>query len=596
MNEDLLKLHELGGRIFLKCYKARWHGNDVLVEEGEAKQIHPLLRNWEQKLAQWRSLSHPNLMRLLAVEEKDWRIYFIYEWKEGSSLASVMKGNQPLEATQALSLATQMAEVMNYLHEKGVVHGFLSPNSFQVRPDGAEIYLMDWVGETLVKKGILAMGGNLPDRCYHYSAPEVYSGREPLPLSDWFSLGCLFFQLLTGVHPYSDRFGRPSLEAILQGNLLAQDLLEELPGGLRFILQPLLSAEISHRNVHPLEWIGSARALQAEFASRKKRVITRKSPLWRFASALILFLMIGFSAFFLLRFLLFFFPQFTRGLVVTPDLTGLDEVSARGKLAPLQLILEIEQEEFHNEVPKGKIIRQDPPPGKRIPKNSSISVVLSKGRSLTRMPQVTDLDLEEARKKLESLGLKVQIRYAISDMPKDWVIHQYPPPGAEIRVDSQVMLTVSTGGEQILIPVPDVVGMNMEDAIEKLTSSGLEPRDILIIHRKNIEGDRVIQQNPPKDTLSPFGSDVSLTVERSLKLWGSFTLSLSFPTSTEPKRFILYLQELGIEQVLEDRKIKGPLTLIKQISFQSEATLRAEWDMKILRKITFTRKSEDSER
>ncbi|MFN4182837.1 MAG: protein kinase domain-containing protein, partial [bacterium] len=384
MNEELLKIQELGGRVFLKCYKARWHGKDVLVEEGEKDRIKPLLRNIQQKLAQWQNLSHPNLLRLLAVEENDWRIYFIYEWKEGASLASLMRENQPLEATQALSLATQIAEVIHYLHENGVVHGFLSPNSFLVHRDSMEIYLMDWVGETLVKKGILAGGGSLLDRCYHYSAPEVYSGREPLPLSDWFSLGCLLFQLLTGVHPYSDQFGRPSLEAMRQGNLLAQDLMNKLSGGLQFILQPLLSAEISQRNLQPMEWIGSVRALQAEFASTKKKVIPGKSPLSRFGSTLIIIGMIGLSLFFLGRLLFWFFPQFTRGLTVVPDLTGLDEVSARGKLASLQLILEIQKEEFSNEVPKGKIIKQEPPPGKRIPKNSTIFVVLSKGRLLTR--------------------------------------------------------------------------------------------------------------------------------------------------------------------------------------------------------------------
>ncbi len=590
MNEGILKERELGARCILRCYKARWGGKDVLVEEGEARRIKPLLKDVVQKFGVWQNLSHPHLLKFLGVQEVEQRIYFIYEWKEGQPLNMVLKGNRPLEVTQALSLATQIAEVLNYLHQNGISSGYVSPASFLVSSDGSEIYLMDWVGETVVKKAIVRAGGDLPDRCFHYAAPEVFSAREPIPASDWFSIACLFFQFLTGVHPFSDQFGRPSLDAMVRGDLLARDLLEELPGGIRFLIQPIISFEISQRTISPQEWIGAVKVLQAEFASRRRPALLPKTSHFRLASFIVLLGMAGFTIFIILRILLTFFPQFTKGLVVVPDLSGMDEVSAMGKLAPLSLILQIQAQEFSNEMPKGKILHQNPPPGKRVAKNSKVSVTISRGRAVTRMPQVTDLNLQEARKKLENLGLKINIRYAYSDMPKDWVLQQYPSPGTELRVDSEVVLTLSTGGEEVLIPVPDVVGLAVDTAVEKLLQAGFEVTGITLIHRQRLEGDRVLEQNPMRDSLAPIGSPILLKAERAMNSWGSFVLVLPIPSSTEFKRLILYLKDFEMENILEDRRVKGGFTLVKQVSFRSDnAELRAEWDSKILRKIVFVK-------
>jgi serine/threonine-protein kinase len=90
-----------------------------------------------------------------------------------------------------------------------------------------------------------------------------------------------------------------------------------------------------------------------------------------------------------------------------PDLTGVTIDVATQTLTDLNLTLTPLPDEFSSTVPSGAVIRQDPAPGTAVPRDSAVSVVLSKGPDLVTIPDLTGLDINGIRAALEGAGFVV---------------------------------------------------------------------------------------------------------------------------------------------------------------------------------------------
>jgi hypothetical protein len=146
------------------------------------------------------TLHHPNIVRILERGHVETVPYFTMELLTGQTLRACLKERGALPAREACRLATQVAEALDYAHLKGVVHRDLKPSNVMVLPDGS-VRVMDYgIARAQRFEGITATGAFMgtPD----YVAPETAEGNVTDARSDLYSLGVIFYEMLTGRKPF----------------------------------------------------------------------------------------------------------------------------------------------------------------------------------------------------------------------------------------------------------------------------------------------------------------------------------------------------------------------------------------------------------
>jgi len=147
-----------------------------------------------------RTLHHPNIIRIYERGDVDGLPYFTMELVKGETLAARVRAGGALDARRATDVIAQVAEALDYAHLKGVVHRDLKPSNIMILEDGA-VKVMDYgIARARRFEGLTVTGAFLgtPD----YVAPETAEGKGTDARSDLYSLGIVFYEILTGKRPF----------------------------------------------------------------------------------------------------------------------------------------------------------------------------------------------------------------------------------------------------------------------------------------------------------------------------------------------------------------------------------------------------------
>lgn len=155
-----------------------------------------------------------------------------------------------------------------------------------------------------------------------------------------------------------------------------------------------------------------------------------------------------------------------------PNITGLTLQEAEAKLKDIKVTYQITSEEYNNEIEKGKIISQDPPAGYKVLEKSTISIVISKGTELVKVPKLAGSTFEEAESSLNDVNLKIEkIEETSQKIQEGIVIKQEPKENTEVKAGETVKVYVSKGTGIKKIAVPSVIGEAEENAKKSLTEA-----------------------------------------------------------------------------------------------------------------------------
>lgn len=123
--------------------------------------------------------------------------------------------------------------------------------------------------------------------------------------------------------------------------------------------------------------------------------------------------------------------------------------------------------------PAGKICAQNPEPKTTVDKNSSVDLVVSTGAPKVTVPSVIDLDLDEAKTKLEGddYELVVKTKFRESSDEANTVLDQDPVKGEEVEKGSTITLVIAKEEEKST--VPDVLGKTCDEAKAQMTANNL---------------------------------------------------------------------------------------------------------------------------
>ncbi len=144
-------------------------------------------------------LKHPNIVVIHELGEADGAPYMAMEFVEGGSLAKLMKERGPLPLDETIAITRQVALGLAYAHGKGVIHRDVKPDNILLDKNG-RVVITDFGAAHMHSSELTRTGEVLGTP--HYMSPEQILGDPADGRSDLFSLGVVFYLLLTGRRPF----------------------------------------------------------------------------------------------------------------------------------------------------------------------------------------------------------------------------------------------------------------------------------------------------------------------------------------------------------------------------------------------------------
>jgi serine/threonine protein kinase len=143
---------------------------------------------------------HPFIMKLQFAFQDDFSLYLIMEFVNGGELFHHLKQAGKFSENRARFYAAELALALEYLHSQGVVYRDVKPENILIDADG-HLRLTDF---GLSKAGLLETDGRTESFCgtTEYLAPEVIRDKAYGFSVDWYSMGLVLFEMLSGYNPF----------------------------------------------------------------------------------------------------------------------------------------------------------------------------------------------------------------------------------------------------------------------------------------------------------------------------------------------------------------------------------------------------------
>ena len=239
------------------------------------------------------SLNHPNIASLYGLEESNGVRALVMELVDGPTLADHIKqGPLPLEET--LSNAKQIAEALEYAHERNIIHRDLKPSNVKITPNGT-VKVLDFGLAKALEDDFSATDISTSPTLSHaatkagillgtaaYMSPEQARGKKADRRADIWSFGATLYEMTTGKSAFAGETISDTLAAVIRGEPDWSILPGNLPPSIARLLRRCLTKDPNQR----LRDIGEARiALDAAISGTSEETVgsaaTTIQPLWR---------------------------------------------------------------------------------------------------------------------------------------------------------------------------------------------------------------------------------------------------------------------------------------------------------------------------
>ena len=508
---EIIKKIGDGGMAFV--YKAK----DILLNRIVAvKVLRPEFVDDDEFLGKFKreaeavaSLSHPNIVNVYDVGEDGKVHYIVMEYIDGQNLKEIIKNEGTLDEYTALDITKQIAMALSAAHKKGIIHRDIKPHNILISNEGRVVKVADFGIAKAVSNSTMTNIGSIIGSV-HYFSPEQAKGKFVSNNADLYSLGIVLYEMIIGKVPF--RGDSPISIALQHINDEIEFTSEEqinIPQSVRTIIKKLTEKSSVDRYqsaeevIEDIEYIEKNIDLdfikeydnyvtknidikdlnkqinrhdeevvyddeddddyyEEEKPKYKKKQKNKKSPnksRKRLKIALAILILILVTQIFIFAKFFLGGPGNKEGQISAPDLYNLTLDEAQRSLDKLNLNIRVNiEDEYSNEVEKGKIISQQPMSGATLQEGDTVTLVLSKGPMKGYIPNVVGLTLGEAENILKENKLSLgNIKYEYSDTYNNGiVIAQDPKSGSESNQEwGTVNVVVSKGKKEEVVQPPE---------------------------------------------------------------------------------------------------------------------------------------------
>ncbi len=198
--------------------------------------------------------------------------------------------------------------------------------------------------------------------------------------------------------------------------------------------------------------------------------------------------------------------------VTVPDLSNNTQDEAKAALKKLRLGVNV-QTGTSDDVPEGKVYDQSPAAGTKVDVHTQVTIYISSGKETFSLDDVTGMQYQQAQAQLENDGLVVSLEFDYSDsVGSDKVISTSPKAGSQVAKGDTITITASKGKETKTTIVPNLLGRNIDDAIQMIKDAGLTYNGKSSDYSDSYSENQVMNQSISAGKTVDEGTTISLTV------------------------------------------------------------------------------------
>ena len=490
-------------------------------------------------------LSHPNAVDVYDVGDDGSMHYIVMEYVKGHTLKQLIQRRGALPPKEAVWIMKQLSGALLEAHKNGIIHRDIKSQNVLIKDDGT-VKLADFGIAVLNNTVDITSKGSVLGSV-HYLAPELAKGGSASMQSDIYSLGIVFYELLTGDVPYKgDTPVQVALCHVRNNVPYVRDFNPDIPQAVEnivikatarslkdryqnvaFLIKDLnrcLSKEAKNDKRLILKYSNSTTYKKVYDDKQKEEIVSKKKENKTDKAISTFFITIVSFVSLLLIFLILFFTGVIGSkddnYVTVPDIKGLSLTVAEDVLSPLGLSIDNSAITWvmTDDTTANTIIESTPQEGTKIEKGSKISVTVSEG-TYKVMENYVGQNIDTVKAKLKNSNFNIETKAVSSDQTAGTIIAQSIGSGEKYNPNVVTTITFTySAASSIMIPY-DILSKNIDEAVEYFSSQNFTVTkqevsyDSVSDDQKKYDNNCVIEISPQAGNLYTQSDDSSIILK-----------------------------------------------------------------------------------
>jgi serine/threonine-protein kinase len=476
------KCHLLNRYVAVKILKEQFTSDTEFVEK------------FKREATAVASLYDNNIVNIHDVGTEGDINYIVMEYVKGKTLKQIIQENGRLSTGRTVNIASQIAKALECAHRNNIIHRDIKPHNILVTDEGL-VKVTDF-GIAKVSNSVTITNSSKIMGSAHYFSPEQARGSFVDCRTDIYSLGIVIYEMVTGRVPYdADSPVSVALKHIQEQVVPPKQLNKDIPESLNRLILKAMEKEPIRRYETIKDMLGDLKKIE----NKQELNITTNgldNDMTRIMDP----------------------------IVVSEDYSKNNGYNKKNNYNSN----EVEEYDFDEE--SGKGIGSDK-------RKTLIAIAIAmlvivvgavsgyfafnkiSGISTkeTTVPNIVGMSQDDAKKAIEDKKLNfVVIGKEKSDKPAGTVLKTYPTEGTNVKINSDVRVSISGGQDKL--GVPNLIGIDLTEAKDIITNSGLQVGNITYGFSDTISSGAVISQNPDPDSSATSNTKINLVVSKGVQI------------------------------------------------------------------------------